>query len=290
MATPQKKTLGERDASVVIPTYNRPNLALEAAEIIRSFHKDIEIIIVDQLNSSEIDATKANRLRVQYLNLGRVNTSYAKNTGIQNALGSVVFFFDDDIEITKNTIPEQLAAYDDPNVAATCGRVINDDETVPEDTDVETGTTNRLATRFLLQYWSTKAQDIDFPYGCNMSFRKDALTAVGGFDERFPKIFEEIDLGVRVSRNVGHIRFVPKALAYHHKAVSGGTRTTPPGKMKMIYRSYGTYMAKHVIFPLSLVPLALRTRTALREAPYAVLSLYAGYCYYFVSLFQRNGT
>jgi len=269
-----------RSVSIIIPTFNRPNLALKATAIIRKFHPDVQITIVDQLSREKPDQAQLNKLNTKYININIENTSIAKNRGIKESSGDIIFFFDDDIEITENTIPEQLKEYKNSEVVGTCGRVINDFEKIPEKTDVVTGKMNWLGSKFIQQFWSTKRQFIDFPYGCNMSFRASVLKKVGGFDERFPKIFEEIDLGIRVGK-YGVLSFVPAALAYHHKAKSGGTRTDVKNKMRMIYRNYGLYIAKNVFFPGSLITLALRTRTVFHEAPFAITDLFKGYFSYF---------
>lgn len=272
----------EEKISVVIPTFNRPNLAFTAAKTIRKFHPDVEITIVDQHGGANIDEKEIKKLRIKLINLNVENTSVAKNRGIKESSGDIIFFFDDDIEITKDTIPQQLNEYTDPDVVATCGRVFNDHEEIPKNTDVPTGKMNWLGTVFVQQFWSSRKQNIDFPYGCNMSYRASVLEKVKGFDERFPKIFEEIDLGKRVGK-YGTISFVPEALAYHHKAKSGGTRTDMKNKMRMIYRNYGLYIAKHVPFPISILTLLLRTRTVLHEASFAIKDLYRGYLSYFFS-------
>jgi len=276
-------------ASVVIPTYNRPQLAIKAAKIIRSFHSHIQITIVDQFGSSNIDLQQINDFNLKYINLNVENTSIAKNRGIKESDGKIVFFFDDDLEITKDTISEQLNAYTDPQVVATSGRVINDGDTIPKDTQVSTGRMNGLGTKFTQRFWSTKEQIIDFPYGCNMSFRKSTLNSVKGFDERLPKIFEEIDLGKRVSSH-GVIKFMPKALAYHHKAPSGGTRQTKINHQKMLYRYYGYYLGKNITFPISILSLMLRTKTILTEAPFAVFNLYNGYIKGLLKILSSHAT
>ncbi len=283
MAALQTETTDNDKVTIVIPTYKRSGLALALAKQIRSFDDDIEIIIIDQENTSEVDATELKRLHVRYFNLPSSNTSEAKNKGILESSGNIIIFFDDDVEITPETIPMHLEAYNDQKVAGVSGRVLNDDEKIPENTEVETGRTNVFGTKFLWQYWSTKSQMVDFPYGCNMSFRKSVLKRVGGFDKRLPKIFEEIDLGVRITRKEGLIQFVPKALIYHHKAPVGGTRTQDIDKTKMIYYHYGVYLAKNIPFPLSFLSLLLRTKTVLLEAPRAVTDLYKGYITLFIN-------
>src|SRR3989344_7502987 len=225
MAILQKGTSEKQIASVIIASFKRPGLAMRLVKNIRQFEPDIQIIIIDQENSSEVVWADVEKYHVTYLTLDKANTSRAKNRGIQAALGEIVIFFDDDCEVTPDTIKKHLETYSQSkDIVGVAGRVINDDDTVPSDTAVDTGQTNFLATKFLMQFWSTKPQSVDFPYGCNMSFKKDVLDKINGFDERFPKIFEEIYLAKR-ARKHGTIKFVPEALAYHHKAPSGGTRT-----------------------------------------------------------------
>ena len=229
-------------ASIIIPTFDRPGLAEKLKLQIEKFHgKEYEIIIIKPTG----------------------NTSITKNQGIQKSRGEVVIFFDDDVELTKQTIPAHLAAYQNPETVGVAGRVINDGEKIPNATKVETGRTNLLGTKFDYKFWSTKKQEVDFVYGCNMSFRKNALLEVKGFDESFPKIFEEIDITKRIKK-LGKIHFEPQALVYHHKASSGGIRAEEKKeKQKLIFENYGRYLAKNIFFPLSIISLFLRLRTAL---------------------------
>lgn len=280
MANSKKEATNHYKISVVIPTFNRQTLALEAAVKLRNMQPTAQITVVEQEAQSRPDSELLNKYAIDYLSLDRANTSIAKNKGIQNSVGDIIFFFDDDVEITPETIEAHLEAYDDNEVVATSGRVINDHENIPHNTDVITGKTNLLATVFIKQFWSTRKQFVDFPYGCNMSFRHEIVKKIGGFDETFPKIFEEIDLGKRV-RKYGKIAFVPDALAYHHKAKSGGTRDTIRKKASMLYRYYGQYIAKQVVFPLSLLSLIIRTKTVLHEAPFALKDFYLGYIAHF---------
>lgn len=249
-------------ASVVIPTYKRGGLALECARHIRKFDRDIEIIVIDQENDKQPDPKTLKKLNIKYLNLPKANSSVAKNTGLEKAHGKVVIFFDDDAEVTEKTIQTHVDAYADPLVVGVAGRVINDHEPVPQNTNAETGKSNILGTRFDYRFWSTRKQTVDFVYGCNMSFRKDVLLKIGGFDQKFPKIFEEVDLSNRIKK-FGEIVFLPDALVYHHKAKAGGIRHEEElDKQRFIFSNYGRYIAKNVVFPLSLISFILRLRTA----------------------------
>lgn len=262
--------------SVIIPTFGRQKLAMSLAKALRRRYRDIEIILVEQEALKPPSRHELEKYEIRYFNLLRANTSAAKNKGLQEARGEIVLFLDDDVELTARCIENHLKEYEEPGVVGVAGRVLNDGETVPENTDVETGKTNFLGTFFSFDFWSTRRQKVSFAYGCNMSFRRSVLFKVGGFDERFNKIFEEIDLGLRVSK-YGNIVFSPQALVYHHRAKEGGTRTNKENKMKMIYGAYGYYIGKNIFFPFSLITLFLRLRSALKEAPYAVVLLFKTY-------------
>jgi len=277
-----KKTKSNQlNISIVIPTYNRSDLAINLAQQIRQLYtKKYQIIIVDQENHNQPDEKIIKELNIEYFNLPNANTSLAKNKGIETAQGDIVVFFDDDVEITNITLTSHLKAYKDPNVVGVAGRVINDGEVIPSKSQVETGISNYMATKFVYKFWSTKKQIVDFVYGCNMSFRKKILDSVGGFDIEFPKIFEEVDLSMRVKK-MGEIIFEPEALVYHHKAKSGGIRKDEEQKANLIYKNYGHFIAKHVPFPFSVITILIRSISALKTNKSAVFSLFSGYKNYF---------
>ena len=126
--------------SVVIPTYNRPGLALNLARQIRKYEANAEIIIVDQSEKKE-DPQKIRESSLKYILNSRVNTSIAKNIGFKETTGDIVIFFDDDVEITPTTIKAHLEEYGDRGVLGVAGRVINDGEPIPSKTNIETGRT-----------------------------------------------------------------------------------------------------------------------------------------------------
>ncbi|MDO8611143.1 MAG: glycosyltransferase family 39 protein, partial [bacterium] len=181
------------------------------------------------------------------------------------------------------TIINHLKSYENPEVIGVAGRVINDNESIPKNTDVETGKTNMFGLKFLYQFWSTKKQNVDFVYGCNMSFRKSILIKVKGFDIRFPKIFEEVDLSYRIKK-LGHIIFEPDALVFHHKAKTGGIRPEEnQNKQKLIFSNYGHYLAKNISFPLSLISFIIRIRSALNISIQTSISFVYSYLAYFIT-------
>lgn len=262
--------------SVVIPTYNRPGLSLSLAKEIRKYEPLTEIVIVDQSDVKE-DLQKIKALSIEYIGNTKVNTSIAKNVGLAKATGDIVIFFDDDVEITNKTIRAHQDEYKDPHILGVAGRVINDGETVPKNTAVETGKTDRFLISFVGNFWGTRKQMVQFPYGCNMSFRRSILSKIGGFDGKItPPGFEEYDLGLSVSKK-GKIIFSPDTLVYHHRAKTGGNRLDRSDWFGKYYRNYGRMIAKHVSFPGSVYSLIRITGRIFKEYPPAAGSFLIGY-------------
>lgn len=262
--------------SIVIPTYNRLGLALSLARQIRKCEPSSEIIVVDQSDTKE-NSSEIKGLNIKYLENTKVNTSIAKNIGLKHAIGEVVIFFDDDVEITPKTIMSHLAEYSDTDVLGVAGRVINDGETIPKETDVETGKTSKYLTSFINNFWSSRKQSVQFPYGCNMSFRRSVLEKLGGFDELIPPPgWEETDLGLRVIK-LGKIIFSPEAMVYHHKATFGGTRMPNDKWFHNYYWTYGRLIAKHVSFPNDMYSIIHLLFRIFKEYPKAIPSFFSGF-------------
>jgi GT2 family glycosyltransferase len=92
--------------------------------------------------------------------------------------------------------------------------------------------------------------DVDHVPGGNMSFRRDLLHELGGFDERFggTAYLEETDVSVRVRRLGYRVCFQPAASLIHLRAPAGGCREEELGR-----RLYW-YSHNYVLFTLKNLP------------------------------------
>ncbi|MFF5077997.1 glycosyltransferase family 2 protein [Actinoplanes sp. NPDC000266] len=101
------------DVSVVIPTRNRPELAVRAVQsALGQTHRDLEVIVVidgpDAPTSSALSLLKDDRLRVVELpESGKAPN--ARNQGVTNARGRWVALLDDDDEWLPAKLETQLA-------------------------------------------------------------------------------------------------------------------------------------------------------------------------------------
>src|SRR3954469_13267867 len=174
--------------TVVVPTIGRPSLdvlldALAAA----SGPRPAELILVDDRPSGPpLHPERPGLPPVRVVRTGGGGPAGARNLGWRVARTEWIAFLDDDVVPDPDwyeRLGEDIAALG-PDVAGSQGRVR---VPLPDDrrpTDWERGTAG-LAT----SSWIT----------ADLVYRRAALAAVGGFDERFPRAFrEDSDLALRV--------------------------------------------------------------------------------------------
>lgn len=186
--------------ALVIPTVGRPSLrALLDALAAGTRPVDCPVLVVDDRRGPSDDlGERLAPLRgdlpgLRVLRSGGGGPARARNLGWRHARTEWVSFLDDDVLPGPDWYADLLADLDgaDPDVAGVAGRVSVPlpDHRAP--TDWERSTAG-LATAT----WIT----------ADMSYRRSALVATGGFDERFRRAYrEDADLGLRISTTQGAI-------------------------------------------------------------------------------------
>jgi len=202
--------------SVVTPTHGRRHLvatlleSLQAARIGADMQS--EVLIVD--SSGEEDARviqeACEKLDVRYLSHPVNNVREKRNLGVREARFPVVLFVDSDCTVSPDLLIEHARGYRDG-----VGGVVGVTRFV--------GPANRtwrlIEKTSVLDSFSYAARMETAPWGptCNISYRKDVLEQVHGFDESFPFRLggDDVDLGLRVT-DAGHaIRCNPAAVVEH---------------------------------------------------------------------------
>jgi HAD superfamily hydrolase (TIGR01662 family) len=185
--------LGE--CTVVVPTIGRPSLEvlLDALAAARGPRPAALVLVDDRPDGPALTPQRAGLPPVRVVRTGGGGPARARNLGWRTATTPWIAFLDDDV-VPDPDWYEALAAdlCDLPaDVAGSQGRVR---VPLPPDrrpTDWERGTAG-LAT----SSWIT----------ADLAYRRAALAAVGGFDERFPRAFrEDSDLALRVLDTGGRL-------------------------------------------------------------------------------------
>ncbi|WP_137816321.1 HAD-IIIA family hydrolase [Gandjariella thermophila] len=195
--------------TIVIPTTGRDNLAALLRALDRAGGpRPAEIVVVDDRPSGEPLSVPDTHAPLRVMRSGGGGPAAARNAGWRLAGTEWVAFLDDDV-LTPPDWPRRLVAdlRDLPQDVAACQARI--EVPLPADrrpTDDERGTAALAGAR-----WIT----------ADMAYRRAALAAVGGFDERFPRAYrEDADLALRVCR-AGY-RIVTGERVTTHPARAGG--------------------------------------------------------------------
>lgn len=199
--------------SVVINTFHRESSlagclqALAAQADARPF----EVIVVDDgggLDAAALERRFADALDLRAVSMTHGGRSAARNRGVAEARGERVLFLGDDV-LTESGCLARHRVEADPMTAV-----------------VGPYPWRGLAGSPPFRRWAepNPQADIDdlenahwrFCATGNLSLGREALARAGGFDERFEAYgWEDLDLGLRLARVGGRLRFDPQARAVH---------------------------------------------------------------------------
>jgi GT2 family glycosyltransferase len=225
------------DVTVVICTRDRPEeLARCLAALGRSTAAPREIVVVDNAPSTEDTRLLAGRTPgVRYVREPRPGLDIARNTGLAAATTDLVAYTDDDTEPHVDWTWRIREAFDDdPSIVAVTGLVL------PAALDTEAqvlfeehaGFGRGYARRdfepdFVARRRRTAAPVWEIGAGANMAFRRAAVVAAGGFDERLDVgaagCSGDSEMWYRLLASGGRCRYEPSAVVRHHHRRDGGS-------------------------------------------------------------------
>ncbi|MEM2099476.1 MAG: glycosyltransferase family 2 protein [Candidatus Bathyarchaeia archaeon] len=208
--------------SVVIVTYNRCRDLEECLNSLLNLKEDISEIVVVDSNSTDGTHELVKKYPLKFINIKERSMVKARNIGFQNAKSEIVAYLDDDVVVSRDWAEHMLEPYADKCVAAVVGRVIpygNSEKSI-----YMPAKHNAIGKVFnngmILGNFDLPAQqpiEVDTVIGCNMSFRRDLLLKVGGFDENFRGscFRDDTDISHRLKLLNYKIIYNPKAIVRH---------------------------------------------------------------------------
>jgi glycosyltransferase involved in cell wall biosynthesis len=208
--------------SVVISAYTEArwaNLVAAVEAVDGQTRRADELIVVVDHNASLLARAQSKLGKTRAVaNVDERGLSGARNTGWRLATGDIIVFLDDDATPEPTWLEELLREYDD-EVAGLGGAAL------PQFAD---GVPRWFPSEFNWVIGCSytglpkTVAPIRNPLGANMSFRRDALEAVGGFTHGIGRIgmkplgCEETELAIRVRSMLGgEILYVPAARVHH---------------------------------------------------------------------------
>ncbi len=230
--------------SVVIPTYNRPDLIPRAVRsVLAQTFQDFEIVVVDDGTEQRAEeAVKAlGDSRVRYIAHEKsLGAPVARNRGVREARASLVAFLDDDDEWLPQKIEQQVATLTSlgKEVGFCFSSVINVDDDKEERTVVAEGVSD---------FSLTALRKFNGFMTSTLLVHRDAFLAVGGFDEVFPS-HQEAELMIRLSeryQGVGIAEPLVRMSASPARPHIGGSITRRLKGREMLFAKHAERYAKH---------------------------------------------
>ncbi len=232
--------------SVIIPTYKREQVLVDTIKsVLNQKFSRFELIVVDQtlIHDLKVKEFLISNKKIRYFKISPPSLPAARNFGLTKAKAKFVIFIDDDVYLDKDFIKAHFESYLKYDVVSVVGRI------------KEKG---KKPGRTLMYFRKTGfgAGSFDYPnisfaetvQGCNMSFRKNILLKVGGFDTNYigNALREESDISYKLKSLGYKILFNPDASLLHLLYPTGGCREEKPRADNYIqYRNESLFFLRH---------------------------------------------
>ncbi|MEK6690318.1 MAG: glycosyltransferase family A protein [Nitrospirota bacterium] len=199
----------EKHISVIIPNYNGASTIGKCLEsVFSSGYKNFEIIVVDDCSGdNSVDIIREYPCRLVHIDR-HSGASKARNTGVQNSRGEILFFVDADCLLQRDTL-------------ALAGKVFSEDKNI-----IIGGTYTKIPyddgffstfQSIFINYFETKHRDTpDYIATHAMIIDKQIFRDNGGFKEGFfLPILEDVEFSHRLRRAGYRLIINPEILVQH---------------------------------------------------------------------------
>jgi glycosyltransferase involved in cell wall biosynthesis len=195
--------------SVVVCSFNGSQTIRDTLNgLLKLDYLDFEVIVV---NDGSTDSTPkiASEYPFRLINTQNLGLSNARNTGIEAATGEIIAFIDDDAYPDTHWLRFIALALHTGEYVGIGGPNLQ----VPEDGWKSEAVAYAPGPNPVL-LTDRVAEHIP---GCNMSFRREALKEIRGFDQVFRIAGDDVDLCWRLRERGGVIGYSHAAIVWHHR-------------------------------------------------------------------------
>lgn len=254
--------------SIVVPSYNRPDLLRGCLESVQAHAPaGTEIIVIDDASPHDSVTRVAESFAgVRVIRMARrVGFCAAANAGGRAAAGTIIELLNDDTEVMSAWADAALAVFADPAVAAVAPLVLE---------GAKRSATLRIDSagdRYYLGGVAGKrgrgaALGPEYLQPCRVFgasassafYRREVWQRLGGFPESFGAYFEDVDLSFRLNRAGHQVRYEPTSRVIHH----GGASYGRPGRQLLEQHSCNEERVFWRNLPTAALPAALPRHAA----------------------------
>lgn len=200
--------------TVVVPTRDRPQQlrsCLESLARLRYPPERLELIVVDDGSAVPVvDTSLPGRVRLLRLPVSH-GPAEARNRGAQMARGALLAFVDSDCQVEPDWLSELVREFDDPSLAATCGRVLATSQAG------WLGAYEAVRSPLDLGPLAAAAQPagpVPYLVTTNLVVRRSVFEAVGGFAREL-RFGEDVDFSWRLFAAGHRLLYQPRARVRH---------------------------------------------------------------------------
>ena len=196
--------------TVIVCTYNGSATIKECIEgILKLDYPNFDVIVVND-GSKDNTAEIVQQYPVKLINTSNRGLSSARNTGMNNSGSEIIAYIDDDAwpdpqwlnYLTYAHTHSEHACIGGPNIA-------------PYDEGfISTCVANAPGGPVHVLLTDEIAEHVP---GCNMSFRRETLLKIGGFDPVFRTAGDDVDVCWRIQESGNTISFHPSAVVWHRR-------------------------------------------------------------------------
>lgn len=252
---------------VIIVNFNSGAYLAKCLESIGAYLPNAHILVVDNASVDGSERAAASGLPHVELHRNEANAGFGRgvNQALVHASGEMVLLLNPDCRLLPKGVEHLVAELaQHPECAIAGPQILNDDGSVQGsargDPTLLTGLFGRSSFLTRLFPGSRMAQrnvrveaaldthggsyEVDWVSGACMLARRDALEAVGGFDERYFLYWEDADVCRRLRDRGYSVRYVPGARVTH--TVGRSSQAAQTLATRAFHQSAYLYYATHV--------------------------------------------
>jgi glycosyltransferase involved in cell wall biosynthesis len=213
--------------SIIIPTYNRPELLNEFLEslVIQDFNpQDFEILIIDNNSAydvkeqlEEFKAKYPDFSFIKYIKESKSGLTHAWNRGVEESNGELLVFLDDDVTLHKDYFKILSTDFPSPIRNITGGGHVS---------PVFESQKPAWINKFIMPVFAeidlgerSKFPKNKHPYGTNMLISRDVFDKVGGFSEDLYESLKDFVPGLLENDFFKRVRSKKIPVYYFHDLV-----------------------------------------------------------------------
>jgi GT2 family glycosyltransferase/sugar lactone lactonase YvrE len=196
--------------SVIVCAYNAADTIEDClSSLDRLTYPDFEVIVVNDGSRDKTSEIARAHPRARVIDIPNGGLSAARNVGLKEARGAIVAYTDADTRVDPDWLTYLVQPFLNSDVVGSGGPNV-----VPGDDPPMAQCIARAPggpTHVLLD--DRIAEHVP---GCNMAFRREALSEIGGFNPIYLRAGDDVDVCWRLQARGWKIGFASAALVWHH--------------------------------------------------------------------------